>query len=440
MAFERRRAMLRRIFVLLICLLLLPCGARAALSVRMEGSAALLTAEGEVILPPGTYEDIVPLGEGLFAAGSGGLYALLDEAGQVRTEMVFSELQLADGLLLAQRDGKWGLLNRDGSERCPFEYTWILPSVSGNCWALRGNPNDLESDKLYRIDPDGRQHASRIYVRAVGSAGAEGMLGVLLPASGKYGYCDALGRLAIEARYEYAGSFIGGLAAVAENGCYGAIDRSGVSVIPAEYDFLEISGAGFVIASRRQEEALVFDLQGAEIARYEGEDIYIALVGEGYAVVDREFLSVYDAGGRMLLQAPGDSVALEGVGDQLIISEGAWGEECVYLNGGSRRWQNLYPFGSVGGEAIYACMTANVGRYMNDLLGEVQLSTDMDSARYGVTDSRGEPLLDCNYVSIELLGEDRLLARTEAQWQLIDIEGRVLWSFDAPMQTEEPSF
>lgn len=128
------------------------------------------------------------------------------------------------------------------------------------------------------------------------------------------------------------------------------------------------------------------------------------------------------------------------MGDQLIISEGAWGEECVYLNGGSRRWQNLYPLGSVGGEAIYACMTANVGRYMNDLLGEVQLSTDMDSARYGVTDSRGEPLLDCNYVSIELLGEDRLLARTEAQWQLIDIEGRVLWSFDAPMQTEEPSF
>lgn len=432
--------MLRRLLMLLLCLSLLSGSASAALCVRMEDGAALLEADGSVIVAPGNYDDIVPLGDGLFAAGSGGLYALLDESGQARTEMVFSDLQLADGLILAERDGKWGLLDRDGSERCPFEYTWILPSESGNCWALRGDPNDLESDKLYRIDPDGGQHASRVYVRAVGSAGAEGMLSVLLPGSGKYGYCDALGRLTIAAKYEYAGSFVGGLAAVAENGCYGAIDRTGSSVIPAEYDFLEISEAGFAIASKRQEAALVFDLSGREIARYEGEDIYIASVGECYAVVDRNFLSVYDASGTMLLQAPGDSVALEGVDGQLIISEGAWGEECVYLNGGRRRWQNLYPLGIIAGEPVYACMTANVGRYMNDLLGEIQLSTDMDSARYGVTDGRGEPLLDCDYVSVELLGEDRLLVRTEQQWQMIDIEGRLYWSWDAPMQTEGSSF
>lgn len=431
---------MKKLMPVLLCILLMLGCAQAAVSVRMEETAALLDRDSGEIIPPGEFGDIVPLGEGLFAAERDGLYALMDGAGELRTGNVYSQIRIREGLILAETGGKWGILNADGTERSEFIYSMIVPGNSKNCWALLGDPNDMESDKLYRIDPEGRRHATRIYVRAMNHEASGGLLGILVPGSGKYGYCDALGRIAIEAKYEYAGRFVNGLAAVVVDGKYGAIDREGRTVIPAEYDFLEISESGFAIAAKNLEAAYVFRPDGSEAARYEGEDIYIALVGEGYAVVDSHFLYVYDASGEMLLEAPAGSVVLEGVDGELIISEGMWGEECVYLNGSDRRYQNLYPLGNVSGEPVYAFMTANVGRYMNDLLGEIQLSTDMDSARYGVVDGEGEILLDSIYLSIENIGEDRLLARTEEEWQVIDLSGSVLWSHAAPMQTEEPSF
>ena len=431
---------MKKMITFALCMLLLLCSASAAVSVRMEDTAALLHADGREIVSAGIYEDIVPLGKDLFAAGNFGMYALMDEAGALLTDVAYSQIRVEDGMIIAEREGKWGLLHADGSLRSAFDYTLIVPGASGNCWALLGDPNDMESDKLYRIDPDGRQHATRVYVRAIDRQASEGMISVLIPGSGKYGYCDALGRMAIPARYEYAGKFTNGLAAVVQGGKYGAINRDGEIVIPPEYDFLEISEAGFVIAAKNREAAHVFDMLGEQIARYSGEDVYIALVGAGYAVVDSSFLYVYDAKGDMLLEAPADSVVMEGVDGQLIISEGMWGEECVYLNGSERKWQNLYPLGTIEDEPVYAAMRANVGRYMNDKLGEIQLSTDMDSARYGVTDGRGDLLLECEYISIENIGEDRLLGRTEDGWQMMDIAGNILWSHAAPMQTEAPSF
>ena len=141
----------------------------------------------------------------------------------------------------------------------------------------------------------------------------------------------------------------------------------------------------------------------------------------------------------MLEAAPNASV-LEGIGGQWIVSEGAWGEECVHLLGSDAVYQNLYPLGTAGEEALYACMTVNVGRYMNDKLGEIQLSTDMDSARYGVVGSDGEVLLEPVYRALYFLEDDRLLARSDEAWLVLDTSGEVYWQWDAPMQTEATSF
>lgn len=202
-------------------------------------------------------------------------------------------------------------------------------------------------------------------------------------------------------------------------------------VVPAEYDFLEIGQKGLIVAARWQTGAWVFDVSGTELVRYEGEDIYIAAVGEGYAVIDADFMYLYDASCTLQLEAPPSAVATEGINGQMIISDGMWGEACVQLSGTQQRYQNLYPLGTAGGEAIYACMEADVGRYVNDHLGEEQLSTDMDSARYGVVNAAGEKLIPCKYLSLEYLADDRLLARTESKWLLIDATGAVLWEHAA---------
>lgn len=432
--------MRRVLFAILAVATLLAGNAQAALCVRMDDGAALLDRDGGEIVAPGTYADIVLLGGGLYAAcGEDGLYALMDETGALYTDYLYAQLRCEGSLLLAQRDGLWGMLRADGTPMTGFVYSWMQPNGIGGAWAIAGDRSDAESDSLYRVSATGTALETDLRVHAVG-AGTEGMLSVQLPGAHLYGYCDAAGDLAIPAQFDYAGDFTGGLAAAVQDGCYGAIDVSGAWVLQPEYDFLQISPAGFILAAVELEGVYVFDASGAERARYEGSDVYAALAGGGYAVMDPDALHLYDASGVLMLEAAPDASVAEGVGGQWIVSDGAWGESCVRLLGSDAAYQNLYPLGTAGEDALYACMTVNVGRYMNDKLGEIQLSTDMDSARYGVVDGDGALLLEPVYRALYFLEDDRLLARSDEAWLVMDSVGRVYWQLDAPMQTEATSF
>ena len=432
---------MRRLLSVALALLMLlaPC-AQAALCVRMDDGAALLDRDGGEIVSPGTHADIVALGGDLYAAcGGDGLYALMDETGALRTDFLYDQLRNAEGLLLAQRDGLWGMLRADGTPLSGFVYSWMQPNGVGGAWAIAGDRSDTESDALYRVTAGGAALETGLRVHAVGG-GTEGMLSVQLPGARRYGYCDATGALAIPAQFDYAGDFTCGLAAVVQNGHYGSVDTSGAWVLEPNYDFLQISPAGFILAAVELEGVYVFDASGAERARYEGSDVYAALAGEGYVVSNPDALQLYDASGALMLETSPDASVTEGIGGQWIVSDGAWGEECVRLLGSEQAYQNLYPLGTVGEDALYACMTVNVGRYMNDRLGEIQLSTDMDSARYGVVGSDGEVLLEPVYRALYFLEDDRLLARSDEAWLVVDSGGRVYWQWDAPMQTEATSF
>ncbi len=430
----------RVLCAVLVAVMLLAGNAQAALCVRMDDGAVLLNRDGGEIVVPGTYSDIVSLGGGLYAAGNkGGLYALMDEGGALCTDFLYDQLRCEDDLLLAQRDGLWGMLRTDGSPLSGFVYSWMQPNGTGGAWAIAGDRSDTESDPLYRVSAAGAAWETGLRVHAVGG-GSEGMLSVQLPGERYYGYCDASGELAIPALFDYAGDFTGGLAAAVLDGRYGAINMSGAWVLQPEYDFLQISSAGFILAAVELEGVYVYDDSGAELARYEGSDVYAALVGEGYVVSNPDALQLYDASGALMLETLHDVSVTEGIGGAWIVSEGAWGESCVRLLGSDASYQNLYPLGTAGENALYACMTVNVGRYMNDRLGEIQLSTDMESARYGVVGSDGGLLLEPVYRALYFLEDDRLLARSDEAWLVVDSGGEVYWQWDAPMQTEATSF
>ena len=432
---------MRRILsVLLSALLLFGGAAQAALCVRMDDAAALLDRDGREIVPPGTYADIVPLGDERFAAqGEDGAWALMDGDGALRTGFLYETLRIKDGLCMAQKDGRWGLLKDDGTPGSSFAYSCILPNGTGGAWAIVGDRNDGESDALSLISATGLVWATGVRVLDVGE-GAEGLLPVQLPGSGLYGCMDASGNLTIPAEYAYIGDFINGVAPAVDGGKYGAIDIAGAWVVAPEYDFLQISPSGFLLATR-DDGIYVFDSTGARLARYAGEDVYAALVGDGFYVVSNpDAIRLYDASNALLLEADPLASFTEGMNGQLILSDGAWGEECVHLLGTDAAYQNLYPLGTAGETPLYASLTVNVGRYVNDRLGEIQLSTDMDSARYGVVNGAGEQLLEPVYRALYFLEDDRLLARTDGDWRVIDSQGTVYWSCDAPMQTEATSF
>ena len=418
-------------FALLVALIL-GC-AHAAVSVRMDDAATLLTQDGVELVSSGAYADIVSLGNGLFAASPDGeLFALMNEDGAPCTNALYEEFRLKGDMLLARRDGAWGLMNRNGAELGTFEYSRIETDGEGGCWAIR---EGAESDDLLLLDAQGRARNSGLRVRQAGQAGA-GLLPVQLE-SGRWGCCDSDGQLAIPDDYDYIGGFVCERAAAVIDGQYGAIDRNGGWIVEPAYDFLEISEAGFILAVD-MDGARLLDMDGGEIAAYFEENIFAALAGAVYVIEDGESLRIFDASGELLEELAPDVSVSEGVGGQLVISEGMWGEECVRLLGTDAAYQNLYPLGTAGGEPIYACMEVNAARYVNDLLREIQISVDMDTARYGLVNGAGERILPCDYISIEYLSDNRFLARTERQWQMIDSRGKVYWRRSVT-QTEAPN-
>ncbi len=427
---------MKKIFLIFLGMSLLFAGAQAAVNVRLDQTAFLLEEDGRVLSAPNTFQDIIDLGGGLYAANQNGNYALMNSVGALLTQPVYQELRLQGGLLMARRGNAWGLLRSDGSICGAFEYSVIVPTGWGGAWALRGDPYDTRSDRLFVLDGQGREIETSLFVRSLGQPGDSGLLPVLLSASGWWGYCNTRGSVTISDEYTYAGPFISGRAVVVQNGRYGVIDAQGLEIADPDYDFIQISSQGFMIAARSGEGAWALDLSGREIASYPGENISVALVGSGYTVADGEALFLYDAKGTQLAQLPPDASVSEGMDGAFIVSTGMWGESCVYLLGTQTYYQNLYPLGISNGEAVYACLEVDAARYVNDLLGEIQLSVDMDTARYGIVDARGNLCVPCGYDSIEYLCDDRFLTRNDNLWQMIDLHGQVYWEFT---QTEAPN-
>lgn len=422
---------MRRFLFWAVCLALSVGSASASMAVRMDGAAALLDTDGAVIVDAGVYEDIASLGGELFAAtADGARYALLGADGTPRTGAVYDELRLCGDRLAARRDGGWGLLDRDGAELGAFDYVSILADESGNCWALREEDGELTACAL---GADGRERGDLRALRA-GEPG-RGLLPLEFE-GGRWGYCDAEGALAIPARFEWAGRFAGGVALAVEGGCYGAIDGRGAWVVAPEHDFIEISDGGLILAAGEEYVAL-FAPDGSALAEYAGEGVWGALAGEGYVIGDGEALRVFDGAGELTEELAPDAAVSEGLSGQLVISEGMWGEECVRLSGTEAKYQNLYPLGMADGEPVYACMEVRAARYQNDLLHEVQVSVDMESARYGLVDGAGEVLLPCGYTAIWWIADDRFLVQDGEQWRVVNSWGKVYWRSSYGANEEE---
>lgn len=430
---------MKRFCTLILALLaLLAPFARASISIRMDSDACLLTENGDVLAAPGTYQDIAPLGNGFFAAKIGGNYALMNERGELLTQPDYQALQLASSVLLAQKGGRWGILSEDGTPLDEFDYTRVTFDGKGNGWALTGNPNDSRSDRLLLLSPDGTMSETDLYVLWMDERASDGLIAVQLAENGLYGYCGVDGKMAIQARFDSASTFKSGRAVVALNGRCGVIDANSALIVPAKYDFADISSSGVSVV-RRDGEVRALRADGSEIARFESASASIALLGNGFGVADGENCRAYDGNGSEIVSASAQSAFLEGLNGQIIVADGPWGDACVYIAGTSARYQNLYPLGEANGSALYAYMMANTARYTNDILNETQLSTDMESARYGVVGSDGEILLAATYLSITYLANDRLLVRTEDAWQMIDSAGNVFWQSQASTQSAAPS-
>ena len=416
-------------FLGIVCMLLICSNAYAAVSLRMDDGAALVTADGKTVVPDGEYSDIVSLGGGLFAAQSGNGYMLMDAEGRLISGEEYTHITNGVHTIIAEKGGALGLIDQNGHEESEFRYSSITPDESGMCWALYGSTGSAMGRKLYILHGDKWESETDMHLLSIGETPYQGLLSART-IDGKYGYIDRNGKMTIDAQYQYASDFINGCAAAVVNDRFGAIDTTGAFIIPAEYDFLEVSKYGYIIAAQSTGRVAIFDMQSVLLDEYFGENISIATVGRFYTVCDDISLRVYSDEHEMLFEVPPYASVYEGIGDQLLVSDGIFGGHSVRIHGTENKYQNLYSLGMIDGEAVYASVSINAVKYENHTLGETQYSLDMNSVRYGAVDARGEVLLESEYLTLAAVGENRLLAETENQWQMIDIHGNVYWSRD----------
>ncbi|MGW5672241.1 WG repeat-containing protein, partial [Micromonospora sp. NPDC003776] len=155
----------------------------------------------------------------------------------------------------------WGYADADGNLVVEHRYAEVQPFQEGLAWVRRP-----EASRWALIDTTGAAliEANNGY-RAVGSF-AEGLAWVSMDGKGRWMAVDPTNIVKIPPGYEEARPFRGGLAAVRQNGGWGAVDRSGQVVVPTRYHKLSTA-----LADGRQIEGFTEDgLAGVELAGRRG--------------------------------------------------------------------------------------------------------------------------------------------------------------------------
>jgi len=427
--------MCRRILAALLALCLWMGGAAAeVLCVSAEDCAALLLDDGTELIAPGVYEEIFCLTDGeRYAVGrtgeSGMRYALCDASGALLTDFLYAMLSVDGGVILYRQNGLCGAMDMNGEELLPAAYTQLAAAGDGNFLAITGDPNDDAADEILIVSPENEALTTGVRTANGLSALSSDRMLYRDPGAELYGYLDGQGRVAVEAAFEYAGTFENGLARASEDGKLGVIGPDGVWLIMPRYDFLEF-GDGIIVCLEGGETCAVFDASTcAELYRVEGKNLRAATVGSCVIVVDDQQMVLYSADGAPLLTAAPDTTIFPGAGKQLLMSDGDWGAECIRIihpDGtlAERRDQHLLPLDG----ARYAFMTMRAAAYYSDALGEIRYSCDYDSMRFGMMDTDGNEILPAEYLEIRALGEDRYLTVADNGLRLVDGVGTVIWS------------
>lgn len=179
------------------------------------------------------YQSVSMIHNERIVACRNGLYGLLDEELEEKTDFVYEEMSVpASNLTAAKQGGKWGLLSRSGSEKTEFIYDDVLCDEHGI--ATRQKLVFVgEGGSYHIINHKGETVGAEVfeYAKAFPDAGYAAVC-----RDGKWGYVNEKGEVVIDCQFEDARSFQNGYAAVYQDGKWGYIDASGTVVVPYTFE------------------------------------------------------------------------------------------------------------------------------------------------------------------------------------------------------------
>lgn len=127
---------------------------------------------------------------------TGGKWGVVDSKKNVLVQPIYDNIEADGGAFVAEKNGKWGWIDRNGKEIVKFQFDDALPFNGSNYAAVR------QGDK--------------------------------------WGYADKAGKVVIAPQYEFAFGFDGNMALIGQNQKYGFIDKEGKNLVMPQFDQVNI--------------------------------------------------------------------------------------------------------------------------------------------------------------------------------------------------------
>ena len=430
----------RIITCLLACLFALFCAARAGETrevyvLATNGSAVLADEAGAVLIPPGQYAEIAPLGDsGLFAARrlSGGGLGVIRADGSAVTGFHYGALEYDGARIIFSADGKCGAMTLEGGGLIEPVYTRLISAGEGSL-AFKTNPLDDTPDALWRVSESGEEHLTGLKLSFGPLAMSEG-LSEAADALGRWGYVGADGGWAIEPTFAWCGPFRDGLARAAADEGMGLIDRGGEWIVAPDYRRIERGASGRPFLAFEDGALSLLDaMTGEPVARFEGEAVDAGYAGGLIRVSAGGALTLVDDRGEVVSEAPEGAVGLTESGGCVIVQRAFSDERPFSLIGADGTahgdWRELTAAGSYGGRAYFIFSDYEAVRSEYAAQGVVFHDEVAGTRRYGILDDAGGVVLD-GLISLRRTGRALLTAEAEDWVGLIRPDGTVIMKLE----------
>lgn len=302
----------------------------------------------------------------------------------------------AEGLMKVKRNGKYGLVDTNGTEivPCEFEYDFSIHIESGFVYysslCATTAVYDLNGNVII---PAGKYKFFW---------GASDGLALVTNKDSEYGYVDVTGKEVISCQYDNAGKFSEGLAAVRKSwkDKWGYIDKTGKMVISAKYDKAEQFKNGFAMVKKNEKWGFV-NQEGTEVVSCQYDTV--SDFEDGVAKVQLNGKTGY-------VNTSGTEIIPCGKYDTV---EEFVGGCAVVMSGGK------YGLVNAEGTEVVACKYDGIGDTSENLIKV------MENGKIGFINKNGQIVVPCGtYDEVKECVGGLAQVKKDGKWGCIDAEGK----------------
>lgn len=362
------------------------------------GYGGAIDTNGNIIIPPGSYE--IPYG-------------------------------FSDGFAWAKRDGNWYIVDKTGRElgALPAEDWSIHADVDCDFHEGLSMVYSNKSGKYGYVDTTGRLVIPCEYDARATGIFSDGLAVCYDAANAYYGYMDKTGRVVIPCQYAEAKDFVNGFGVVKLGNRWTVIDTTGKELLPQDWFYGGYTGSDY------------WKYIGSEVVPAGGQGVGYAYLNRSGQIVSSGFAEVSKFQNGMACVKKDYKYGYVNEAGVLVIP-------CQYDSYGTFRDGYAVMSTREGNSIIIdktGKVTATVSTKYLDELGNGCFkisSSESGRTRYGVIDYTGREIVPCKYAEIgRFSGGVAPVQNFDNKWGFVDTNGAEIVPcklLDEPVYTNEP--